>query len=685
MKEALDHMVGWGDLEEETMGVLAIQKGHARQLVSVAYTDALEEVLAIKRGLARQLVSVAYTDAMKEVLIKDTKDLMAGWGDTEGMKEVLALNNSENHWKCAATPWKLKGGKLGLVVVQTHASYQHPREVLRKSYAQFDSQFDRAYTAAFPAENVTIQSAVCAEAERAGDMLLVNCKERHEGQIFHLLKLLAQLLESVWKGGYKYVIKVDGGTFIHLPHLEQWITAGKKSAELSTPYVLFGPRIQHYYKSPFIGMSSDVLTHVMSRVEAKWIGVHHELWLVGLWMRLYGPLSIIDVAVAPEQHVLVHQGGDIAKAIQIVQAHAEELLFFHVRGLGHMTALIDALSTALASSATQPTVTNQEVAQPHIESAPSINCTNTSTPASPAIQQKSLDQESEQPQNFPRSAPATNQSGNSILAPAEEEQLDPKDSKVRDEANKNRLKLVELYYKERWLNDSEIEKASSPMYRYECGLGLESGPWRIKGGKLGLFYVYMPVYERERRLAIRHLYHNITKHYDVAFAVGYPSDKTLLPETACTEQAMYGDLILVNSMETMNDGKGFHAIMAMRKLLLSVWKGGYKYVVKVDDDAYIHFPHLYTWMTEKRAAEFASSKFVFFGISMSWYLKGPFVGWSIDLFLKVSEGMEAKYAGGHHEDWLMGFWTKLYGPDEIVKVVFKDNEYKHYESWENNM
>eukprot|EP00798_Chlamydomonas_sp_ICE-L_P020087 gene20087-26805_t len=741
------------------------------------------------RGGARQLASnVAYTDEMKDALINDTLDQMARWGDREEVvREVLALNSSEYHWKCTATPWKLKGGKLGLVVVKTYATYQLPRQVLRKSYADFDSRFDVAYAAAFPSANETAQSMVCAEAEQEGDMLLVNCKESHQGQMFYLLKLLAQQLESVWKGGYKYVIKVDGGTFLHLPHLEYWMTAGDRSAELAHPHVLFGPRIQHYYKSSFIGMSSEVLAHVMNRVEAKWIGSCHEIWLLGLWMRLYGSPSIIDVAIAPEQHVLVPpQEVDIAKAVQVIQAHAKELLFFHVRGLRHMIALRDALSTALGSPATQTTTSHQEAAEAQSESAPAANGANNSTLASPVqpestltlaspaqpeststlassaqpeststfassaqpkststlaspaqptststlvsstmqpkttdpesaqpqnvphaspvtnhadnstlvsptMQPTSTDQESSQPQNVPHASPVSNHADNSTLAPAASEQLGPEAEKVRDEANKLREELVIHYYNQRWLNDSQIEAASSPKFKYDCGSGPESGPWRVKGGKLGLFYVFMTVYDQQRRLLIRQNYHNFTEHYDVTFAVGYPMDETFLPERACAEQGMYGDLILVNALERMNDGKGFHAVKAIRELLMSVWKGGYEFVVKVDDDAYIHFPHLYSWMTEERAAEFASSKSVMFGLVLQHYFsnftyfKGPFVGWSVELFLQMSGKVEAKYGGGYHEDWLLGSWTVLYGPHKIVRIGFELNQFKDFESWESNM
>eukprot|EP00798_Chlamydomonas_sp_ICE-L_P026559 gene26559-18326_t len=234
-------------------------------------------------------------------------------------------------------------------------------------------------------------------------------------------------------------------------------------------------------------------------------------------------------------------------------------------------------------------------------------------------------------------------------------------------------------------------------------------PWKIKGGKLGLVYVYTRVQTFDRRAILRTTYAQYPADFDVIFAVDSPNYLTkracqeqdtnedlllvnykeihkedspnyltkracqeqdtnedlllvnckeihkedspnYLTERACQEQETNGDLLLVNCKESHNDGKMYHTVVQLVELLNTVWKGGYKHIIKLDDDSYAHFPNLKTYLTQTYLTQ-----------------------------------VESKYIGGHWEDWLLGFWMRLYGPHEITDVFMDDEYWSHIEYGAHNV
>eukprot|EP00798_Chlamydomonas_sp_ICE-L_P015183 gene15183-21257_t len=255
---------------------------------------------------------------------------------------------------------------------------------------------------------------------------------------------------------------------------------------------------------------------------------------------------------------------------------------------------------------------------------------------------------------------------------------------------------------------------NSSQYHWNCSL--RGDPWKIKGGKLGLVFVFTRVQTPIRRGVLRSTYSQYNQDFDVVFAVGFPDPVSYMVEHTCQEQEVEGDLILVNCKESHNDGKIYHTLIHLAELLNNVWKRAYKQIIKLDDDSYAYLPNLATYLTEVKGQELAGSKYAMWGTHLDHYFYydslnsfsvkgqelaankyamwgprldhyyfGSLNGFSIDLFLEVIPKIEPKYIGGHFGDWLLGFYMRIYGPREIFDIAMHDSLWTHYPNEQHNV
>ena len=133
------------------------------------------------------------------------------------------------------------------------------------------------------------------------------------------------------------------------------------------------------------------------------------------------------------------------------------------------------------------------------------------------------------------------------------------------------------------------------------------------------------------------------------------------------EQALAGDLLLIDVKENMNEGKTYYMFKYLADVLFKTHR--YRYVAKVDDDTYLHIPHFFSWMGREKnfsgSAGDAGGNVVFGGNikERSFFYVGAFYGLSTHLLLQVIGRVELKYRGGKLEDQLFGAWVRLYGSD----------------------
>eukprot|EP00798_Chlamydomonas_sp_ICE-L_P026721 gene26721-4291_t len=247
------------------------------------------------------------------------------------------------------------------------------------------------------------------------------------------------------------------------------------------------------------------------------------------------------------------------------------------------------------------------------------------------------------------------------------------DSKAVIRWHVKRLKMVVAY--RMGLNASQ--------YHWNCSW--RGDPWKIKGGKLGLIFVYTRVQTPIRRGVLRTAYSQYNQDFDVVFAVGFPDPVSYIVERTCQEQEVEGDLILVNCKETHNDGKMYHTIIHLAELLNNMWKRGYKQIIKLDDDSYAHLPNMATYLTEQKGQELAANKYAMWGPRLDHYYFGSLNGFSIDLFLEVVPKIEPKYIGGHFEDWLLGFYMRIFGPREIFDIAMNNSLWTHFPNEQRNV
>eukprot|EP00798_Chlamydomonas_sp_ICE-L_P011994 gene11994-15088_t len=190
-----------------------------------------------------------------------------------------------------------------------------------------------------------------------GDMTLVSFSESmNDGKMYYTVKQLATYLRLIYtnrKRWYRFIIKVDDDTYVHMPHLSHWMKSTRSRAITLGHFTMFGPRLQHYYYGSFNGFSIELFLDVASKIEERYMGGHFEDWLLGAWMRMYGPtdMPITDVHFEPAHmlHIdyLEHNVTNMAKE---VKARANTLVFFHTKELEDLLYLREVLMKEVDSN-----------------------------------------------------------------------------------------------------------------------------------------------------------------------------------------------------------------------------------------------------------------------------------------------------------------------------------------------
>eukprot|EP00798_Chlamydomonas_sp_ICE-L_P026141 gene26140-11861_t len=121
---------------------------------------------------------------------------------------------------------------------------------------------------------------------------------------------------------------------------------------------------------------------------------------------------------------------------------------------------------------------------------------------------------------------------------------------------------------------------------------------------------------------------------------------------------------MLDLIENMNGGKTYFLLKYIVERILPTH--GYKYLVKMDDDTYVHFPNFFGWMESKQVA-FNNTPNVMFGTPLRHFFNlGAFYGLSTHLVKEIIHQVEPRLRGGKHEDQLAGAWWSSRGGLELI-------------------
>eukprot|EP00798_Chlamydomonas_sp_ICE-L_P002476 gene2476-5428_t len=180
-------------------------------------------------------------------------------------------------------------------------------------------------------------------------------------------------------------------------------------------------------------------------------------------------------------------------------------------------------------------------------------------------------------------------------------------------------------------------------------------PWSLRGKQLVLVVVVSHVESVYRRAVLRQTYcrHKSGYNFDLSFAVGHPYH----------EVAQYESQLLPPAVIAV--GHPYNEVAHYKSQYIVEWilpTHGYQYLLKMDDDTYVHFPHFFQWMKTMRVA-FTNTPNVMFGsqkASRPYFYLGAFYGFSMHLVKEVVHKVEPRFRGGKHEDQLAGAWVRMY-------------------------
>ncbi|KAJ3029450.1 UNVERIFIED_CONTAM: hypothetical protein HDU68_012133 [Siphonaria sp. JEL0065] len=121
----------------------------------------------------------------------------------------------------------------------------------------------------------------------------------------------------------------------------------------------------------------------------------------------------------------------------------------------------------------------------------------------------------------------------------------------------------------------------------------------------GIFTYYKDTTSYRRNL-LRFAY-NIIQHaearpLDIRFIMGIPktaAEKRMVLE----EQLQFGDIILIDTPEAMNDGKSFHYVRQVVEMMDNGTLPSYKFIAKVDDDMLVNLPAVIADLTTRNFNE----------------------------------------------------------------------------------
>ena len=155
----------------------------------------------------------------------------------------------------------------------------------------------------------------------------------------------------------------------------------------------------------------------------------------------------------------------------------------------------------------------------------------------------------------------------------------------------------------------------------------------------------------DRRALLRNFYSKTTPYafVDVKYVIGKPNNTT--PELLFKlqmEQAAHGDLTILDSVENMDDGKTWD--MISRSIADSKVTGQtYDFVVKGDDDSFIHLPNLV-----ERVLTLPKKSTYFGRFYAGWFMTGMMYLLSWDLVHEISLHPNLPKVG--HEDQKVAEW-----------------------------
>eukprot|EP00798_Chlamydomonas_sp_ICE-L_P014976 gene14976-21033_t len=157
-------------------------------------------------------------------------------------------------------------------------------------------------------------------------------------------------------------------------------------------------------------------------------------------------------------------------------------------------------------------------------------------------------------------------------------------------------------------------------------------PWSLNGKsqqQVVLAVVVSHVSRVLHRAALRQTYdrQKTGNNFDLAFAVGHPTAGDV-----AQEEAQY-----------------------IVEWILPTHR--YQYLVKIDDDTYVNFPHFFSWMESKQVA-FNNTPNVMFGTPLPRFFNlGAFYGFSTHLVKEIIPQVEPRFRGGKFEDQLAAAWS----------------------------
>ncbi|KAJ3287375.1 hypothetical protein HDU79_005726 [Rhizoclosmatium sp. JEL0117] len=161
-----------------------------------------------------------------------------------------------------------------------------------------------------------------------------------------------------------------------------------------------------------------------------------------------------------------------------------------------------------------------------------------------------------------------------------------------------------------------------------------------------------------RRTLLRFFYNSLfnvsSRNADLRFVMGIPqseAQKRLILE----EQSIFGDILLIDTPEAMNDGKSYYYIQQTIGMMDNGTFPTYEFIAKVDDDT---LPNIRGIM--KKIAEYDYQKDIYFGRAFVNNVEnfGLLYGFSQELARKLANLNPKKGDVKSYEDYMMGLLVK---------------------------
>eukprot|EP00798_Chlamydomonas_sp_ICE-L_P014975 gene14975-21032_t len=115
-----------------------------------------------------------------------------------------------------------------------------------------------------------------------------------------------------------------------------------------------------------------------------------------------------------------------------------------------------------------------------------------------------------------------------------------------------------------------------------------------------------------------------------------------------------------------------------------------QYLVKIDDDTYVNFPHFFGWMESKQLA-FNNTPNVMFGEPLQrYYYSGALYGLSTHLVKEIIHQVESRFIASRHEDYrngglaedaLAGAWVRMYSSNVTDIEIDEDRVDRNQSLW----